>query len=207
MKKPAISEEKLRGIAERYWTKVLLQAGAIPSFYIVAVAAYFRDSMGVPFKNDRNIYDDAFLVVGPNTFGAFNGNTDPSIYRNEVATLDCPQVVWYRPGQHRAGKPGGHHAFRQDSPVVVRRDNLIHPAGYRHASRGISLGGGRWTDSGYPERFWTNLHMGSRTTTSSLGCLTVHPDQWPEFRSLVLAELAKAKIERFPCILIPGPIN
>ncbi len=187
------------------WT-ALGNTGPLPAVYVVGVPAYYRDTMGQPGVNDRGIYDDAFFVVSENTFTAFNGNCDPSIRRAEIATLRCPQVIWYKPGRHAIGKKTEHNAFRQDSPVIVRRDGLVKPAGYRHPSRGISLGDGYWTDRGYAGTFWTNNHRGGWGTTSSEGCLTVPPSQWDSYYALVMAELKRAKQTRFPMVLIPGPI-
>ena len=59
--------------------------------------------MGAVGRNDRNIYDDGFIVVSKYVYATFNGNTDPSVYRDEVATLVSPQVIWYKPGLHAIG--------------------------------------------------------------------------------------------------------
>lgn len=202
MNRPAISRDKLVAAVRQHFT------GELPALYVVAVPAYFMRSQGDPAKNDRNIYDDALFVVSDNIFAAFNGNTDPSVHRNEVATLQCPQTVWYRPGQHAIGKKTEHAAFRQDSPVIVHRDNFVRSPGFVHNTRGVSLGEGLWTDKDYRfGRFWTNLHKGGVNTTSSLGCLTVPPSQWGAFHALVTSELKRTGLKRFPCQLIPGPIN
>lgn len=201
MNRPAIKREKLVALAAKHFD------GPLPPLFAVGVPGYFRDSMGVRGKNDRGINDDGFIVVSDRLYATFNGNTDPSVYRDEVAVLKCPQTVWYKPGIHRAGSPGAHPAFRQDSPVQVWRDNLVKPAGFVHKTRGISLGAGLWTDEGYDEKFWTNFHRGGWKTTSSLGCLTVPPDQWDALYALIMSELKRLDLKRFPMILIPGPIN
>ncbi len=176
----------------------------LPDVYVVAVPSYFWNTMG---QQKRGRYDDAFFVVSKWSFAAFNGNTDPSIHRAEIATLRCPQVVWYRPGRHAIGKATEHDAFRQDSEVTVYRDKLVKSAGYKHPTRGISLGDGYWTDKGYAGTFWTNLHRGGRNGTSSEGCLTVPPAQWAAFHALVTAELKRAGMKRFPVMLVPGPVR
>lgn len=204
--KPAIKRDKLERLALKQW-RALGNTGQLPAVYVVGVPGYFLNSMGKAGVNDRGIYDDAFIVVTPTAYATFNGSTDPSVYRPQVATLKSPQVIWYKPGMHRAGSAGGHPAFRQDSPVIVRRDNLDKPAGYRHSSRGISVGNGYWTDDGYPERFWCNNHKGGYGTTSSLGCLTLPPPQWSAYYALVMSEMKRHGVSRFPMVLIPGPIN
>lgn len=201
MNRPAIKQAKLEALARKHFPDTL------PDVYAVGVPGYFTRSMGDPTKNDRGINDDGFIVVSKYAYATFNGNTDPSIERPEVATLIAPQVVWYKPGPHAIGKRTQHPAFRQDSPVIVRRDGLVRPKGFIHSSRGVSLGNGLWTDANYAERFWTNFHMQQPGSTSSLGCLTVPKDQWLALYNLLMSELKRAGMSRFPMILIPGPIN
>lgn len=204
--RPRASQEVVRAAAEKVW-KAEKMSGPLPDMFVAGVPAYYFTTMGKPDANDRGMYDDAFFVFGPGgTFVPFNGNTDPSVFRKEIATLVCPQVVWYRPGQHAIGKRTEHAAFRQDSPVRVRRDGLIEPKGFRHDTRGISLGDGIWTDDHYPSRFWCNNHRGGSAGTSSEGCLTVPPGQWEAYHALVLREMNEAHVDRFPMVLIPGPI-
>lgn len=158
----------------------------------VAVRGYHL-SMGDAGRNDRGIYDDVIFLLSPDAFAVFNANTDPSIYRRGRAMLAAPQKITYRPGHHGYGRKSGHPAFRQASDVVVHRDG-----GTGH---GRSLGGGRFTDKG-GARFWTNLHRGGWKTTSSAGCLTVHPSQWDAFYQLMRHELRRAGRKTFNCYLI-----
>lgn len=200
--KPKASREEVIVHALAVWRESA--AVPLPECFVVGVPGYYSRSMGPTAGNDRGIYDDAFFVFGPGgTFVPFNGNVDPSIFRSEIASLKCPQVIWYRKGPHAIGKRTEHPAFRQDSPVVVKRDNLVQPAGYLHRTRGVSLGGGLWTDKGYHSRFWTNNHRGGRSGTSSEGCLTLPPAQWDAYYAIVCRELAEAKQSRFPMILTP----
>lgn len=178
--------------------------GPLPAVFVVACPGYYLNSMGKPGVNDRGMNDDAFAVFGPEMFVAFNGNTDPSIRKPGIATLRPGQIVWYRPGPHGIGRKTEHPAFRQDSPVVVRRDGQVAPAGTVHRRFGVSLGDGLWTDLGFSGRFWINLHR-QFGGTSSAGCLTIPGDQWAGFRELVLLALTRSKAERFPCIVLDGP--
>ena len=165
---------------------------------VIGVRGYYDDSMGLPDKNDRGIYDDAAFVISPETFESFNFNTDPSGWRTGLATLESPQRVVYKPGYHGYGRSSGHAAFRQASDVVVRRD--------RGVGRGTSLGRGRFKDSP-ASRFWINLHRGGRTSTSSAGCQTVPPSQWKDFYALVRSELDQFEQESFSYYLYDGPIT
>lgn len=163
---------------------------------VVAVRGYYLDSMGRPGENDRAVYDDAFFVISPSAFAGFNGNTDPAVYRRGVATAVAPQAIEYRPGFHGYGKPSGHPAFRQASNVRVRRDGGV--------GNGRQLPDGSFIDS-KDNRFWINLHRGGRTTTSSLGCLTIYHPQWPAFYELVRDQLNEYDRDSFTCLLINDP--
>lgn len=148
---------------------------------LLGIRGYYKNSMGAPRVNDRGIYDDALCVIGPEAFVSFNGNTDPSIYRKRVASLNTG--VWqYKPGKHgitfnRPGYP--YPAFVQAAPVTVYRD-------------------GTGNDTGW---FGINIHRGSNTTTSSLGCQTVPPVQWDAFHALLNEQLKRSGQKTFKYIL------
>jgi len=181
----------------------------LPDVFIGCIRGYYLRTMGNPDKNDRGEYDDAAVLFSPNVYATFIGNTDPSRYRKFIAMLEAPQVIWYVPGKHPAmAGPTQHDAFRQDSPVIVLRDQHVKPAGFVDPQWGVSLGGGRWTDKGWKGgKFWTNLHRGGRGTTSSLGCLTLPPGQFEAMRTLAVTEMKRAGQKRIPVVLFDGPIN
>ena len=161
-----------------------------PEIYLLGVRGYYRDSMGKPGVNDRGIYDDAIFVVGPETFVAFNANTDPSVCRKGIASL-VPGWYPYKPGNHGITRPGGGYpAFRpatKGEELPVKRDGDPNvPSG----RPGVAI----------------NIHRGSRNSTSSEGCQTIHPDQWDTFHSLVSLELKKAGLKTFWYGLTDGPI-
>lgn len=128
---------------------------------ILCMRGYFRDSMGKVGVNDRGIYDDAIFVVTPTEHKSFWANTDPTRYKHGVAMIK-PGVYPYKFGYHKYGQPTGHPALRPATPgeaLPVWRDGIENPR------PGIAC----------------NIHRGGRTTTSSEGCITVHPDHWDVF--------------------------
>lgn len=137
--------------------------------FVVAIRGYYYDDHD---DNKRGIYDDAMFIVGPETFAAFNANTDPSIFRKGIASL-VPGVHRYRPGKHKISSPNGYAAFRpatKNEALPVTRDGVINP------DPGIAI----------------NIHRGSENGTSSLGCQTIPPAQWSAFQKLLMLELKKS---------------
>lgn len=158
-----------------------LRHGMTAKFYIVGIRGYYEDTMGAPGRNDRGIYDDALFLVSPHDFAPYNGNTDPSRVRKGRGTgagkgmAKLKAGLWnaYRFGVHKAGTPTAHEALRQaGAQVTVIRDGID----------------GDYEDTGW---FWINIHRGGRNTTSSEGCQTIHPDQWPGFIATAHREAQK----------------
>lgn len=178
-----------RALVERLAKAAAKKAGVtLPTVYLVGVRGYYRDTMGKVGTNDRGIYDDALFIVGPETFTAFNANTDPSAWRPKIATL-IPGVHLYRPGNHGISRPGGGYpAFRpatKNEELPVTRDGVALPW------PGVAI----------------NIHRGGNNTTSSEGCQTVPPKQWGLFHGLMTKELKAAGQKTFPYILLEGPIT
>lgn len=160
--------------------QILHQAKVTEGVAIIGIRGYYRDSMGAPGANDRGIYDDALMVVSPDAFVAFNGNVDPSVHRPGIAVLQ-PGVWRYKIGIHGLSKPAAqrYKALVQAAAVTVLRDK----GGY---------------DTGL---FGINIHRGGVNGTSSLGCQTLPPTQWPSFITLVESELMRARQATIPYIL------
>lgn len=150
--------------------EALRRLGSVPLPALLGIRGYYL-SMGRPGENDRGIYDDAIILLSDHVIAAFNANVDPSIHRAGIATL-APGLWRYKLGIHGLNRAPSqrYQALVQAAPVTVLRD------------------GGR-TESGW---FGINIHRGGRTTTSSLGCQTVPPDQWEAFISLVRSEMKRA---------------
>ena len=174
----------IKPISRPKWSKkqvtdVLKKMNVLDSVVILAVRGYYQDSMGEPGKNDRGLYDDAIFVVTPEKITAFNANTDPTKYKHGIATLAAG--VWkYQKGVHPISRPGGYPALRQAQPVTVIRDGGVRGTGW----------------------YGINIHRGGYTTTSSLGCQTLFPDQWNEFKELVYAQMTKHGITTIKYVLV-----
>lgn len=150
--------------------------------FIIGIRGYYKNTMGEVGENDRGIYDDAICIVGPEVFKTFNGNTDPSINRDGIATL-LPGVHAYKKGNHGISRPGGGYpALRPATPgekLPVKRDG----GGYTF---GIAI----------------NIHKGSINSTSSEGCQTIYPDQWKDFINTVYALMDKYRKNIIHYVLI-----
>ncbi len=167
--------------------RILAEAGVQASVCLLGVRGYYRRTMGDPSRNDRGIYDDAIFLHGTNgTHIAFTANVDPSVSRPGIATL-CSGLWSYRLGIHGLSRPKAQQytALVQAAPVTVRRD----------PSR---PGGNPTSDTGF---FGINIHRGSATTTSSIGCQTIHPSQWDAFIASVKDQLARAGQKQIPYLL------
>jgi lysozyme len=177
-----------RSLVERLARKA---AGTLPAVFLVGVRGYYRDTLGKPGVNDLGIYDDALFIVGPETFAAFQANTDPSARKPGIASL-LPGVHLFKPGKHGISRPGGGYpAFRpatKDEELPVKRDGDPNIPSKRP---GVAI----------------NIHRGGNNTTSSAGCQTVPPLQWDAFHALLTKELKGAGQKTFPYILIEGPIT
>jgi hypothetical protein len=139
---------------------------------VIGVRGHYSNRFGAPNANDRNIYDDAVFVHTPAVTAAYNANTDPSSYRKGFGTAEATKGMaslkaglWpcYQFGLH--GKSQYFAICQKRGPVTVIRD-----------------GDPPYEDTGY---FGINIHRGGYNTTSSLGCQTIHPNQWISFISLV----------------------
>jgi lysozyme len=159
----------------------------LPDVFLVGIRGFYLDTMGKAGVNDRGIYDDAIFVFGQGeTFASFNANTDPSSFRQGVATL---MQGWhpYKLGNHGISRPGGGYpALRpstknEELPVMRDGDSSI-PS----KRPGVAI----------------NIHKGSFRSTSSEGCQTIHPSQWQEFYAMVSGQMKRASMKQiWYCLL------
>lgn len=154
------------------------KAGITDAVCIVGCRGYYRRTAE---ENERGVYDDALFIVSPEVFAAYNGNVDPSAFRKGIANLKMG--VWrYKLGIHGLSKPKAQQytALVQAAPVTVHRDNTGDDTGW----------------------FGINIHRGSNTGTSSLGCQTIPPAQWPGFIAMVQQELKRHGQKTVPYLLV-----
>ncbi len=174
---PQSRPQQKREFSEKY----LRKAGVADQLALLGVRGYYKDTMGEKGKNDRGIFDDAIFVISPSAYVSFNANTDPSVYREGIAVL-LPGLYRYRKGKHGISKGGGYPALRpatKDEALPVMRDG-----------KGISTG------------YNINIHRGSNTSTSSLGCQTLPPSQWSAFQALVYEQMDRYSQTTIPYLLI-----
>ncbi|HEY5705975.1 MAG TPA: hypothetical protein VIS96_10410 [Terrimicrobiaceae bacterium] len=157
---------------------------------VVGIRGYYRDSMGAPSVNDRGIYDDALFIDTPETFAAFNGNTDPSRYRPGVGFAEATKGIaslnlgaWF---VHRFDKHKGDYLAlcQRAGKVTVTRDGKKE----------------NYKDTG---EFGINIHRGSFHGTSSLGCQTLHPEQWDSFINLATDLARRYHGDKWKQVVIP----
>jgi len=155
---------------------------------LIGRRGYYRDTMGKPGVNDIRLYDDALFWVWPDGgFSAFNANTDPGGYGHNPGVGKL--FARLKPGRYTFTKwrhKGQYAAFGQANNVVtvqrMNADGTVH-----HEEDGDGFG--------------INIHRGGENGTSSWGCQTLPPDQWPEFQTLGYRLLDQYKQKSFLYIL------
>lgn len=155
---------------------------------IVGIRGYYRNSMGVPGKNDRNLYDDAIFIDTPFVTASFNANTDPSYYRKGKGTGKEKGMATLKTGLWLAHKFGNHRnkylaLIQRMGEVTVIRD-----------------GDPDYEDTGY---FGINIHKGGINSTNAEGCQTIYPPQWESFITLAKDQAQRLFGEKWNKVTIP----
>lgn len=160
----------------RYIDAAGLNLGAEPVI-LVGVRGYYKRTMGKPFENDRNLYDDAMFILTSDRLAAFNCNVDPSKYRHGIASLIAGvyNVVKWR---HK-----GKYAALQITDDAVTRDG---EQGVDHGRHGI------------------NFHYGGDNDTWSEGCQTFPQSQYWQFQGLIYELMDTYKLSRIKYVLAEG---
>jgi lysozyme len=147
---------------------------------LVGIRGYYSETFQ-PSGNQRNVYDDAIILLSPSVHATFNANTDPSTFRKGIAVLKTG-VHRFRKGNHGISRPdGGYPALRpanakEELPVTRDKDG---------DSMGIAI----------------NIHRGGYNSTSSEGCQTIYPSQWNGFINLVYSEMSRYNQKTIPYLL------
>lgn len=166
--------------AEKY---VLLRSQRpLGAVYVVAIRGYYKNTMGVAGENDRGIYDDALILVGPNYYETFNANTDPSVQKPGIAVL-LPGWHEFKQGWHGYGKPSGHRAFR---PANIKEVLPVLRDGQVGIKEGLAI----------------NLHSGGYVNTGSAGCQTIIAHQWREFQNAAYKLMDQEGQKTLPYLLL-----
>lgn len=183
-----------------YQAEQMIVAAGVTGPGLLMRRGYFWDTMHTTGTEGRGLYDDALFLVTPTAFASFNANGDPSIARKDIARLEAG--VWrFKLGVHNASKPSPPHerytALVEGEEFIVHRDGTEeYESGHVDPVLGKCLGAGKW--QGW---FGINLHHGGYRTTSSEGCLTVFPDQWDAFITLVQLEMQRHELLTMPCVV------
>lgn len=191
--KPKATREQVAKAAASAWSQAH-PGQPLPDLYVLAVRGYYAN-MGTPGVNDLGVYDDALFIVSPHGFSGWNANTDPSRggwndgAKKYMARLQ-PGVWKFRRLKHKMSSPLGYMAFGQGpEPVTVERIRKTGEVANRETGC-----------------FGINLHRGGINGTSSEGCLTLPPVQWPQFYGQLASALEIGSAKTFPLILINGPL-
>ncbi len=162
-----------------------------------------------PGANQVGIYDDCICIVSPDQFLAVNGNTDPSKLQPGVAILQ-PGTYQYRKGIH-----GMHHLDMTNPKDKALLDNAVKYGtdisaftywAFRQAGDvTVQREGGKLQTDNPSARFWIDIHRGGSQGTSSLGCQTVIPYEWNDFKKLGYSEMTKYSQATINYILINKP--
>lgn len=170
--KPQVKKEKILSLAKRYGVDIDKE-----KFLIFGVRGYYLNTMGKAGKNDRGIYDDCIGMVSVDgTYATFQANVDPSRVRKGRGRDEGTKgMASLKVGFHKNMWMIGPHkkiktALRQANPVTVVRDGLD----------------GDYEDTGI---FMINGHPGGTVTTSSAGCQTFQPKDWPAAIALAVREM------------------
>ena len=193
MNKPSATRQQVETAALKAWEEAGKAASDFPTTYVAAFRGYYQDSMGKTGANDVGIYDDAVFIVSPTHFSSWNANTDPSRYgwnpgAGKFMARLKPGAYRFRRLKHKMNSPNGYMAFGQGSNVVT-------------VERIKSDGSIAMTETGC---YGINLHRGGENGTSSEGCQTIPPAQWPDFDRRLAGLIGS---DPFDYILIDGPIS
>lgn len=142
---------------------------------IVGVRGYYKRTMGNPYRNDRDLYDDAMFLIAAGEFHAYNCNVDPSKYRKGIASLVAgvySLVKWRHKGKYAA--------------LQIVEDRVA-----RDGQSKVDIG-----------RHGINFHYGGDNDTWSEGCLTFPRSQYWQFQGRVYELMDDLGLKTVPFVLL-----
>jgi hypothetical protein len=159
---------------------------------VVGVRSYYL-SMGKGAAVTRDLYDDAIFLDTPNMTMNFNANTDPTAYRKGQGTGATKGMASLNAGTWYAHQFGIHNG---EYPALIQTGGQV----------GVTRDG----DPPYQDKGWfgINIHKGGWGITSSEGCQTIYPSEWPDFINNATSEAIrlfgadKYKAQIIPYLLI-----
>jgi len=196
MSKPKANEELIR--------RFLDDANVPEAVRILGVRGYYRDSMGRVGVNETGIYDDAMFLCAPGIFLAVNANTDPSRIGwnpgvGKPYAMLQPGLWYFRRGQHKKIPA----ALRQCTDEEAEKIGIPNDGKFKVMRMWGENDPRNYEEEGY---FAINIHPGGDVGTSSWGCQTIPPDEYPAFMAQVWESSRRAGQDRIPYLLINGPI-
>lgn len=197
MSKPQANEALILGILD--------DANVPETVRILAVRAYYRDSIGRVGLNETGVYDDAMFLCAPGIFRAVNANADPSNLGwnpgvGKPYAMLQPGLWYFRRGAHKGKKL----ALRQCTDEEASEHGIPNDGEFKVMRMFGENDARNYKETGY---FAINVHSGGYTSTSSWGCLTIPPEDYPDFMTQVWDSSIKCRQSRIPVLLIDGPIT
>lgn len=109
-------------------------------------------------------------------------------------------------GLHKGSYPALRQPY-EEQPANLQLERVFGPYDPRALGHFIVIRddgkGYRYEDTGYHA---INIHRGGYDGTSSWGCQTFPPDDWPSFIDVVYREMKKSAQTWIPYCLVDGPV-
>jgi hypothetical protein len=176
--KPQITKDQTEKIAKHF-------LGAnLPPLVLIGVRGYYSKTMGATQGNDINLYDDAMLVFGLDTFKTFNANTDPSFVKKNgksMAMLNTGVYTFHK-GKHK-GKYNALRAYPEGVVLNCTRDGKPATCSFINIHKG-------------------GVNPSSAGVTWSEGCQTVPAPQYDPFMEEVYEKMGKNNMTTVKYILL-----
>ena len=151
--------------------------------YLIAFRGYYSRTFP-PVGNNIGVYDDALIMISPDYYNTYNFNVDPSSEKTGRANVVSNQIIEFEIGIHNRSK-----AKSRQYKALIQDEATFKIYRYNQGTK-------------YEDSIGINLHKGGYNTTSSLGCLTVYPDQWDSFIKDVEQQMNRYKQKKIQLIIL-----